>query len=258
MITNIISAIPQISPLEPFLAVAPFIIVIIIGVLREGIEDYKKHTYDTTYNNSKTFVYKNENFVEAKWMNIKVGDLIKVVKNETVPADLLIIKSSDKNGFCYLQTTNLDGESTLKPRESAKLFFKKIGKFEEFDSNCNSILNQCEIDVEIPNNNIYKLDGRFILKEKNENEMDLRGDFTVDNVILRGGTIKNVEYVIGMCLYTGDDTKLMKNIQSSSIKLSAIEHKLNKIVIILMISVFILCIICASLGFRFSVSTIIN
>ena len=51
---------------------------------------------------------------ESKWSQIKVGDILKITKNEVIPADILIIKSSLPNGFCYMQTTNLDGESALK------------------------------------------------------------------------------------------------------------------------------------------------
>jgi len=67
--------------------------------------------YDVEYNNSLTQRYNMECklFNECKWKKLKVGNIIKVLKNEILPADILIIKSSNVNGFCYLQTTNLDG-----------------------------------------------------------------------------------------------------------------------------------------------------
>ena len=67
--------------------------------------------YDVEYNNSLTQRYNMECklFNECKWKQLKVGNIIKVLKNEILPADILIIKSSNVNGFCYLQTTNLDG-----------------------------------------------------------------------------------------------------------------------------------------------------
>ena len=43
-----------------------------------------------------------------------------------IPADVLIIKSSLKNGFCYMQTSNLDGENALKPREAFNVTQKYI------------------------------------------------------------------------------------------------------------------------------------
>ncbi len=63
------------------------------------------------YNNALSLCYDlNEKcFKETKWKNLMVGHIIKVEKDETLPADILVIKSSNENGFCYLQTTNLDG-----------------------------------------------------------------------------------------------------------------------------------------------------
>jgi magnesium-transporting ATPase (P-type) len=52
---------------------------------------------------------KTKAFEDSKWKDLVVGNIIKVKKNETLPADILVIKSSHENGFCYFQTTNLDG-----------------------------------------------------------------------------------------------------------------------------------------------------
>ena len=38
--------------------------------------------------------------------------------NEAIPADMVVLKSSDENnGLCYIDTQNLDGEANLKQRQ---------------------------------------------------------------------------------------------------------------------------------------------
>ena len=118
-------SIKEISPVEGSTAYAPFLVVLLISLIREAIEDYKKAKYDTAYNNSTSnvFDFNIKQFKEETWKNITLGQIIKVEKDAEIPADLLIIKSSNENGFCYLKTSNLDGETNLKPREAINRFF---------------------------------------------------------------------------------------------------------------------------------------
>lgn len=51
--------------------------------------------------------------------------MIKVYKDENFPADVILVKSSDKSRVCYLETKNLDGETNLKQKIADKLLFSK-------------------------------------------------------------------------------------------------------------------------------------
>ena len=61
---------------------------------------------------------KEKQFSERSWKEVRVGDFVKVVSNEIVPADLLLLHTSDLNGVCHIETSNLDGETNLKPRRA--------------------------------------------------------------------------------------------------------------------------------------------
>lgn len=159
------------------------------------------------------------------------------MKNEVIPADLLVVLSSAENGFCYLQTTNLDGESSLKPRESMIIFQDLVKDEKDLVK-----IKGSHLVVDPPDNNIYKVEGCLHLKNYEKSYFD------INNILLRGGTLKNVDYIYGIVIYTGRETKIMKNIQNGSIKLSCIDYLLNRIVIYIIILAFLICIVCTTFG----------
>jgi P-type E1-E2 ATPase len=54
------------------------------------------------------------------WKEVHVGEVVRVNNEEYIPADLLILKSSDSAGTCYVETKNLDGETNLKIKSAHK------------------------------------------------------------------------------------------------------------------------------------------
>ena len=87
LFTMIIALIPSISPLEPATTIMPVVIVMIINLIREIVEDYRKYSNDKLVNESTNYVYKLPKFLKEKCQAIKVGNIVRVKKNETIPAD---------------------------------------------------------------------------------------------------------------------------------------------------------------------------
>ena len=56
--------------------------------------------------------------VDKRWMQVKVGDIVRVEENQYFPCDLLLITSSVSKGVCYVETKNLDGETNLKHKKA--------------------------------------------------------------------------------------------------------------------------------------------
>jgi phospholipid-transporting ATPase len=54
-------------------------------------------------------VFNGSEFVEKAWKNIKVGDICRIDNSQAFPADLILISSSEPEGLCYIETSNLDG-----------------------------------------------------------------------------------------------------------------------------------------------------
>ena len=51
-------------------------------------------------------------------MTLVPGDIIKILKNEELSADVLILKKSNLNGYAYIETKSLDDETNLKEKIS--------------------------------------------------------------------------------------------------------------------------------------------
>ena len=240
LICAILFSIPSITPVAPETSYAAFVVVQVISLLRTGIENYKKYLYDSSYNNSQSQVYdiNNKQFTFKAWKHIVLGEIVKVEKDKEIPADLLIIKSSNDNGYCYLQTSNLDGETNLKAREALQCFHNVI-----------NTVTDCEmygkIEIGKPDKNIYNIEGCVSDVDRYINSKIY---FDISNCLLRGGVLKNVNYIYGIVIYTGKDTKIMMNINKGYQKLSNIDKLLNFIVLYLVIISLILAIIMAVIG----------
>lgn len=64
--------------------------------------------------------------MEKFWKEVRVGDFIKLRCNEILPADILLLSSSDPDRLCHIETATLDGETNLKQRQVVRSFFDLV------------------------------------------------------------------------------------------------------------------------------------
>ena len=235
-------------------ALSPLLIVIAIGLILDGVEEIKRYRNDLQTNKTKVKVYKNKKLRDIEWKKVKIGNLIKVNKDENFPADMLVIYSSNKEGNFYLQTSNIDGETNLKERDALnytqELFSKKNFKkshdnlYELFKNKDETGNDNCVIEVEQPNKNIYEINGSMVFKgeEKNKNY------FNFKSTAIRGAKLKNTKFIYGIIIYTGKDTKIMKNIVKQKVKSANIDKFVDNIVIVILILRIIYVIVFMILG----------
>ena len=95
----------------------PLFAIVLLTMVKDGYEDYKRYKSDQEENNKETHVYREGQFTEIKWKDVLVGDVLKVKKDEFFPADLAMMGSSlFKKGQAFIETKNLDGETNLKSK----------------------------------------------------------------------------------------------------------------------------------------------
>jgi P-type E1-E2 ATPase len=102
--------------------VITFGVVLMFTSIREGLEDYQRYKKDRKANEKK-YVWYNDKNLETKGFEYKsskkihVGEIMKIFKDDELPADICLLKSSNRSGVCFIDTVNLDGESNLKDKK---------------------------------------------------------------------------------------------------------------------------------------------
>lgn len=69
---------------------------------------------------------KEKKYTDECWKNVNVGDFVRLSRNEIIPADMVLLYSSDPDGICYIETTGLDGETNLKQRQVVRGYSEQV------------------------------------------------------------------------------------------------------------------------------------
>lgn len=108
------------SPMSPWSTLVVLSIVVSISVIKNGLEDMKRHEADREINNriTKRLQDMDESsddlFDEIRWKDLQVGNIVKILKNQEIPADMILLTTSENLGIAYVETSNIDGEANLK------------------------------------------------------------------------------------------------------------------------------------------------
>ncbi|XP_054440070.1 phospholipid-transporting ATPase FetA-like [Pteronotus mesoamericanus] len=232
LILLILQLIPQISSLAWYTTVIPLMVVLCITAAKDAMDDLKKHQSDNQVNNRSVLVLMNGRMEEKKWMNIQVGDIIKLENNQPVTADTLLLSSSEPCSMTYIETAELDGETNLKVKQAISVTSQmedNLKLLSAFDG---------KVRCESPNNRLDRFTGLLTYKEKTY-------ILDHDKLLLRGCIIKNTDWCYGLVIYTGPDTKLMQNSGKSSFKRTQIDHLMNVLVLWIFLFLGSMCFILA-------------
>ncbi|KAG0021960.1 hypothetical protein BGZ80_001337 [Entomortierella chlamydospora] len=178
---------------------------------------------------------------DVTWQDVKVGDIVYLKNDDPIPADIVVLSTSEPDGLCYIETKNLDGETNLKIRRglTATKGLKTPADIERA---------ACYVESEAPNANLYSYQGalKWIISDGADMPAGDRvvhnktESITINEILLRGCVLRNTEHIIGMVLFTGTDTKIMLNSGETPSKRSRIEKDLNFHVVMNFIILFVL------------------
>lgn len=149
------------------------------------------------------------------WEDLAVGDFVKIIENEPVPADVLICSTSEEENEAFVETKNLDGETNLKSRHAVSaLTHLRSAK------DCASEHNVFHIEADRPDTNMYGLNAAVAVGMQK---------FSVDMsmVLLRGTVLRNTKWVVGVVMYTGQESRVVMNSGATPSKRSKVERQMN-------------------------------
>uniref|UniRef100_A0A8C9TC09 Phospholipid-transporting ATPase n=1 Tax=Scleropages formosus TaxID=113540 RepID=A0A8C9TC09_SCLFO len=194
----ILQVIPAISSLSWFTTVVPLVLVLLVTAVKDASDDFFSRLIFVPFNRLRS----------EKWMDVQVGDIIKLENNKFVAADLLLLSSSEPLNLVYIETAELDGS-----------------------------VNR-EVHCEPPNNRLDKFTGTLTFRDQK---------YALDNerILLRGCTLRNTEWCFGLVIFAGPETKLMQNCGKTTFKRTSIDHLMNVLVLFIFGFLAFMCTVLA-------------
>ncbi|KAK6186527.1 hypothetical protein SNE40_008550 [Patella caerulea] len=209
----------------------PLCFVLFVTMCREALDDYRRYRRDKEANSQ---VYKKQTrngVVSVPSSNIRVGDLIVVEKNQRVPADMVLIRTTEKDGGCFIRTDQLDGETDWKLRLA-------VPTTQRLQSN-SEILDICgHIYAEKPQKAIHSFIGTFSRTDGTICEDSLSIENTLwANTVVASGT------ALGLVIYTGRETRAVMNTSQPQSKTGLLDLEINTLTKLLFFAVIVLAIV---------------
>ncbi|KAK4979506.1 phospholipid transporting ATPase, partial [Elasticomyces elasticus] len=201
-----------------------------------------KRLYGSLIDDTKTVLGKAR-FMRDSWKNVQVGDFVRLYNEEQVPADVAVLSTSDPDGACYVETKNLDGETNLKVRQALH-----SGRRVKRARDCER--TEFVMESEPPHANLYSYSGVVRWKQRDPKNpeatpINMAEPVSINNLLLRGCTVRNTEWVLGIVAFTGEETKIMLNSGITPSKRAKISRDLNWNVIYNFIVLFFMCLVTA-------------
>lgn len=196
--------------------------------------------YGSILNKSKSTA-ETARFKRDYWKNVKVGDFVRIYNEEEIPADVAILSTSDNDGACYVETKNLDGETNLKVRQAVH-----CGRAIKHARHCEK--SEFIIESEAPHANLNQYSGTMRWDQQDARNPGMPPKpmvepVTINNLLPRGCSLRNTEWVLGVVVFTGAQTKIMLNSGRTPSKRAKMAKDLNWNVMYNFIILFFMCLI---------------
>lgn len=214
-----------------------FAFVLMTTSIKDGYEDLQRARSDRDENNRKVTVVRFDrdgSIVETEifTQNLCAGDIIKLSGTHAVPADMVLLMTSTyaDGNQCYVETANIDGETNLKVKEAPPALAPMVA-----DGELSLDLVNASLTFEPPNKNIHNFVGTLRVEA-----MDTPIALSADNLLLRGSLFSNTDWAYGVAVYMGQESKIQMNNRLAPSKMSKLEEKLNRAIIIIFFAQIIL------------------
>ncbi|KAF5369162.1 hypothetical protein D9615_009965 [Tricholomella constricta] len=147
------------------------------------------------------------------WEDLNVGDIVKIMDNDPIPADIMICATSEEEDVAFVETKNLDGETNLKSRHA-------VASLSHLRDAVKLAQHSFQINCDRPDTDMYRLQAN-VAANGDISPVDL------SMTLLRGTVLRNTKWAMGVVMFTGLDTKIVLNSGGTPSKRSKVERQMN-------------------------------
>jgi phospholipid-translocating ATPase len=221
-------------------AIAPLLLVLFITIIKEFVDDFKRYRRDIEVNSQKFKKLTENGLKEINCSDIKVGDLIQLSANERIPADMILLYTTDKSHSICIRTDQLDGETDWKLR-------KPVSVTQEVSDMARLLDMDGYVIADPPDKKIYNFKGNFVT----HNGQNIKKEPLSLEQTMWANTVLASSTAVGIVIYTGKETRAQKNSSNPTTKFGAIDSELNFITKILFAFLFAASVLIVALkGFH--------
>lgn len=207
----------QVGYLFTYLAPLGFVLSVTIG--KEAWDDFQRYRRDREANHQKFKKLTPQGFVELSSSEIQVGHIIQIQTNQRAPADMVLLRTTEKSGASFIRTDQLDGETDWKLRR-AVAFTQKL-------PNDEALLNMnATIFADKPKKDIYNFVGNFTSFSSDGSSqvepLNLENTIWANTVVASG-------VVCGFVVYTGKETRSVMNTSTPGTKVGILDMEINNL-----------------------------
>ncbi|XP_019729725.1 putative phospholipid-transporting ATPase IIB isoform X1 [Hippocampus comes] len=218
---------------------APLGFVLALTMAREAVDEVRRHQRDKEMNSQLYTKLTPRGKVQVKSSDIRVGDLIIAEKNQRIPADMIFLRTSEKNGTCFIRTDQLDGETDWKLKVAVGCTQRLPAVGDLFSINAFVYAQKPELDI-------HSFEGNFTREDA---DPQVHESLSIENT-LWASTVVASGTVIGVVIYTGKETRSVLNTSEAKNKVGLLDLELNRLTKALFFAQLVLSIVMeALLGF---------
>uniref|UniRef100_A0A8C4TAY9 Phospholipid-transporting ATPase n=1 Tax=Erpetoichthys calabaricus TaxID=27687 RepID=A0A8C4TAY9_ERPCA len=215
---------------------APLGFVLAVTMVREAVDEYRRYTRDKEMNSQMYSKLTVRGKVQMKSSDIQVGDLIIVEKNQRIPADMIFLRTSEKNGSCFIRTDQLDGETDWKLKIAVGCTQRLPALGDLFSINS-------YVYAQRPQQDIHSFEGTFT---REDSDPPVHESLSIENT-LWASTIVASGTVIGVVIYTGKETRSVLNTSNPKNKVGLLDLELNSLTKALFVALVVLSVVMVAL-----------
>ncbi|KAK9369676.1 hypothetical protein V1509DRAFT_618776 [Lipomyces kononenkoae] len=246
LVVSSLQMVPNFSTTGTYNSFITFMIFTAISMAREGFDDWQRHRQDATENNKEAFVAEVDTDMDYQhslhwrsraWKNIKVGDVVKLSRNDWIPCDLILLHADGMGDLAYVETAALDGETNLK----SKIALPSLADMCRTDDLLIADETAADFLIEDPNTDLYNFEGNVTIN-------GTKYSLSNDNVLYRGSILRNTPRAIGLVIFTGQETKIRMNATvSPRVKAPRLQTRINNIIVFMVLFVVFISAFCTAM-----------